>query len=151
MRSLALGIVLLCAALALTGCVSVQACPSWAAYDSPAQAAKSADAVVTGRVVEKVSTATINGASANVWSVDVSDWRKGSGPQRINVLSTPQACGGDADPYLGDGDPLEAATGHSGSGLFLVENESGWSTLSPVQGITELTPVGQIPPEWPKP
>ena len=147
-RVLSAAAVLLCLAPALTGCLQVQGCPGWAGYETPNDAAESADAVAVGHVIEKVSTSDFNGANANVWSVEVVEWLKGDGPDRIEVLSPPSACGASADPYLGE-DPLQAATRQEGSALFLVQTDSGWRTISPVQGLAELTSVGSIPAVWP--
>lgn len=101
-----------------------------------------------GQVLEIASSAQFNGASANVWSVEVTEWLKGDGSDRIEVLSPPSACGASTDPYLGE-DPLETAARRGPSALFLVETESGWQTISPVQGIVDVTPEGEIPTEWP--
>jgi len=150
-RALAATVALVGIVPALVGCVSVQGCPGWAAYETPNDAADSADAVVIGRVIEKVSTTDFNGAGANVWSVDVAEWRKGDGPQRIEVLSPPSACGPGTDPYLGEEDPLETGSRQGPSALFLVGDERDWRTISPVQGLVELTPDEQIPATWPAP
>ncbi|WP_146145346.1 hypothetical protein [Microbacterium timonense] len=148
-RVLAATVALLCMVPALAGCVYAQGCPGWAGYETPNDAAESAEAVVIGRVVEKVSTTDFNGARANVWSVAVTEWRKGDGPDHVEVLSPPSACGSSADPYLGDEDPLGAAVRHGASALFLVGDEAGWRTISPVQGLVELAPDGRIPSTWP--
>ena len=142
---------IVCLTSALAGCVSVQGCPGWAGYETPDDAADSADAVVVGRVVEKVSTIDFNAANANIWSVEVADWLKGDGPNRIEVLSPPSACGPNTEPYLDEGDPLETATRHGAAALFLVGDDLDWRTISPVQGLVELTPDEQIPTEWPAP
>ena len=142
---------LVCLAPAFAGCFSVQGCPGWAGYETPDDAAKSADAVVVARVVEKASTTDFNGASANVWSVEVVDWLNGDGPDRIEVLSPPSACGLSTDPYLGEGDPLETAGKHGNAALFLVGSDPDWRTISPVQGLVELTPDQQLPAAWPAP
>ena len=143
-----LAVTLLCLAPAVMGCVQVQGCPGWAGYDTPDDAAESADAVVVGHVLQRVSTTDFNGTNANVWSVEVVEWIKSDGPDRIEVLSPPPACGPSADPYLGE-DPLQSATRQEGSALFLVETESGWRTISPVQGLVELAPGEPIPTGWP--
>ncbi len=134
------------ASVALTGCVS-QGCPGWAGYDSPPDAVQAADAVVLGHVEELASTASLFGAPANVWSVEVTEWVKGEGPDTIQVMSPPSRCGPTDDPYFGS-DPFEAATAHSASVVLLSEWENGWMGLNPGQGIVELTPSGDIPPEW---
>jgi hypothetical protein len=149
-RILVAAVALLCAAATLVGCV-VRGCPGWAGYETPEDAADSADAVVVGRVVERVSTTDFNGASANVWSVDVAEWIKGEGPDRIEVISPPPACGPGTDPYLGEEDPLATATGYGTAALFLVGDEPGWRALSPGQGLVEVAPDGQIPTDWPAP
>lgn len=140
-----LGVVAL-AAGALTGCVS-QGCPGWAGYDTPPDAADAADAVVFGNVRELASTGSLFGAPANVWSVEVTEWVKGDGPESIEVLSPASQCGASDDPYFGV-DPFEAAMSHTTSVILLSERESGWMGLNPSQGIVELSPTGDIPLEW---
>ncbi|MEV4688230.1 hypothetical protein [Microbacterium sp. LWH3-1.2] len=101
--------------------------------------------------MEKVSTTDFNGASANVWSVEVADWIKGDGPDRIKVLSPPSTCGPNTDPYLDEGDPLETASRHGPTALFLVGDDLDWRTISPVQGLVELAPDEHMPTAWPAP
>lgn len=140
-----LGVVAL-AAGALTGCVS-QACPGWAGYDTPPDAAEAADAVVFGHVRELASTGSLFGSPANAWSVEVTEWVKGDGPDTIEVLSPPSQCGPSDDPYFGV-DPFETAKSHATSVILLSEWDRGWRGLNPGQGIVELTSAGEIPPEW---
>lgn len=144
-----LGVTLGVAALAsatLTGCTSY-GCPAWAGYETPRDAARAADAVVFGHVRELASTGSLFGAPANVWSVEVTEWVTGDGPDRIEVLSPPSQCGPSEDPYFGD-DPFEEAISHAASVVLLSEWENAWMGLSPGQGIVEVTPAGEIPLEW---
>lgn len=96
---------------------------------------------------ELASTGSLFGAPANVWSVEVTEWVKGDGPDSIEILSPPSQCGASDDPYFGV-DPFEEATSYGTSVIFLSEHEGGWRGLTPGQGIVELTPTRDIPLEW---
>lgn len=140
-----LGVVAL-AAGALTGCVA-QGCPAWAGYDTPTEAAEAAYAVVFGHVRKLASTGSLFGAAANIWSVEVTEWVKGDGPDTIEVLSPPSQCGPSDDPYFG-ADPFEEAMSHETSAIFLSGDDGDWMGLNPSHGIVELTAAGEVPPEW---
>lgn len=149
-RRAAAAVVLLAAATMMTGCVQVQGCPGWAGYATPHEAADSADAVAVGRVDEVVATEQLHGATGNVWSFEVDEWLKGAGPDRIEVLSPPGACGQSDDPYLGV-DPFESATEDSTSVVFLSGSDRSWMAISPGQGIIEMPADERLPEAWPAP
>ena len=130
--------------------MQAQGCPSWAGYDSPAEAAESAEAVVVGHVSELVDTREMFGATGNLWSIEVDEWRKGAGSDLIEVLSPPSACGASDDPYLGT-DPFVAASADPPTIVFLTDREGGWMAISPGQGAVAATADGQLPTVWPTP
>jgi hypothetical protein len=138
---------LLVAVSAVTGCVHAQGCPSWAGYATPEEALEAADAVAVGDVGDVVATRQLFGATGNVWSFDVENWRKGTGPDRIEVLSPPSACGQTDDPYLGI-DPFETAVANTASVVFLTDRNGVWMAISPVQGIVEMPADGELPAAW---
>lgn len=133
--------------VSLAGCVQGVACPSWAGYDTPEDAADAATAVISGRVVERARTVPMFGTDANVWVVEVDEWIKGDGPGRIDVTSIPSGCG--AGPAYFGRDPFDEATEFDVAIVFLSGDADEWQGLSPVQGIAPAAPGGGVPSAWP--
>lgn len=149
---------LACASLAGCGVYS-SGCASWAAFDTPAEAADAADAVVIGHVVARDGVGEVGGAEAHAWTVSVQRWMKGSGGDRIRVLATPAGCA-DGSPEYPGGDRFEPAVADHLSVVFLSEYASTstsvpdgadavWVGLSPFQAVIPATPAGGIPKAWP--
>lgn len=138
--------VLLLASTALSGCSASEsaACPSWASYATPADAATHATAVVAGRVTDKTGTVPMFNTSANVWTLEVETWLKGTGATRVNVASPPPSCN---LPYDDGEDPFQKALDYKGVVVFLTQTDSGWQALSPIQGVVESSD-GKIPTSW---
>ncbi|MGN8027420.1 hypothetical protein [Microbacterium sp. 22242] len=139
-----LGPVLL-AASALVGCSAGAACPSWASYATPADAADQADAVIAGQVTGKNGSVPLFGTSANVWTVRVDAWLKGSGTTEVNIVSPPESC---TSPYSESSiDPFKKARGYKSAVFFLTKVNNVWQALSPIQGVVESSD-GEIPESW---
>lgn len=124
--------------------IQSEACVSWVHFETPADAAADSDAVVIGRVIDRTGSASVFGASADVWSVDVDEWVEGDGPERIEVISTPVTCEGSRTSP----DPLEEARGDRVA-VFLTDDPAGWRTVTPLQGVVSVTPDGALPGDWP--
>lgn len=136
------------AAVGITSCsFGATGCPGWAAFDTPLDAAKDAEAVVVGQVTDLIGTTDMLGATANVWSVQVERWQKGEGGEEIEVVSPPSQCGPEGDAYLGAGDPFENARSDGPSVVFLTR-DGGWRAITPLQGIVPAD-RGEVPAEWP--
>jgi hypothetical protein len=108
--------------------VGASACVDWVFFDTPAEAASDAGAVLRGTVVERDGTAQMYGVESNRWLVTVEEVFERPDPpsgrtqtqpeldvepgERIAVVSTPETCSGEA--YIG-GDPLDPASGLGGA------------------------------------
>lgn len=147
-RRLATVVLLVAAASIAGGCAAAVGCPSWAAYATPLDALEEASAAVRGHVGERVGSEPLNGGSANVWEVEVTEWIKGEGAERVEVISPPSACGVSDDPYFGP-DPFETAAEFDTAIVFMSERAEGWMALSPGQGVVEPGPDGTLPTAWP--
>ncbi|MEV0952588.1 hypothetical protein [Promicromonospora sp. NPDC050249] len=107
---------------------SAAACVDWVSFETPAEAAADAGAVLRGTVVEQDGTAQMYGVESNRWLVSVEEVLERPDPpsgrpqtqpelevspgEQITVVSTPQTCSGEA--YL-EGDPLDPASGLGGA------------------------------------
>lgn len=107
---------------------AASACVDWVFFETPAEAASDAGAVLRGTVVEQDGTAQMYGVESNRWLVDVEEVLERPDPpsgrpqtqpelevsagERIAVVSTPETCSGEA--YVG-GDPLDPASGLAGA------------------------------------
>lgn len=149
-RRAAIAATLFVAGSVMTGCVQSQGCPGWAGYETPEDASDAADAVAVGHVDELVSTVQLYGATANVWSFEVDDWLTGRGPDRIEILSPPSACGQSDDPYFGV-DPFQSARDHATSVAFLSGHDGEWMAINPSQGVIEVSGNLELPAAWPRP
>ena len=117
------------------------ACVDWVFFETPAEAASDAGAVLRGTVVEEDGTAPMYGVESNRWLVTVEEVLERPDPpagrpqtqpelevspgERIAVVSTPETCSGEAYP---GGDPLDPASGHGGadgSVIILLSAASG--------------------------
>src|SRR5688572_13091022 len=131
-RAPALALLTVFGAIALAGCtppVTSTQCVDWVLFDTPADAAADADAVVLGTAGERAGSTNLYGQEVNVWSVDVSEWVQGDGDGSIEVVSVPRTCESGA-PYP-DGDPLDGA----GELLLFLRADGGrWQTITPYQG-----------------
>jgi hypothetical protein len=148
-RATAVAVVVLLLIGGLASCsplVSSAGCPSWAGYDTPAEAADAADAVVFGVVRKQSGTVPMFGTTANVWTVRVDAWLKGAGPEEISVVSPTAACGPDDSVEFPD--PFHEV-GEQPVIVFISPSESGWQALSPGQGIVPSSD-GRLPEAWPK-
>jgi hypothetical protein len=104
------------------------ACVDWVFFDTPAEAASDAGAVLRGTVVEQDGTVQMYGVESNRWLVTVEEVLERPDPpsgrtqtqpeldvspgEQIAVVSTPETCSGEA--YTG-GDPLDPASGLGGA------------------------------------
>ncbi|MFD6139127.1 hypothetical protein [Promicromonospora sp. NPDC060271] len=104
------------------------ACVDWVLFETPAEAASDAGAVLRGTVVEQDGTARMYGVESNRWLVTVEEVLERPDPpsgraqtqpelevsagEQIAVVSTPETCGEAA--YSG-GDPLDPASGLGGA------------------------------------
>ena len=120
------------------------ACPSWASYSTPTEAAGHATAVIAGHVADKKGTVPMFNTSANVWTVEVDTWLKGTGATKVTVVSPPVSCNSTGDREV---DPFETARSYPGVVMFLTKTKSGWQALSPTQGVVESSD-GEIPRSW---
>jgi hypothetical protein len=144
------------ASLTTSACASTQSagCASWVDFQTPADAAADADAVVIGTVTGQGDDVTVMGGDAHAWTVEVSAWVGGHGDSPIVVTPMPDHCAGEDPPYPG-GDPLRpfAADGTPVM-LFLRDGaadglgESAYTTLTPYQGVIPAPVDDQIPAEW---
>lgn len=130
----------------LSGCVHVSGCPGWVSFDTPADAAEDADAVVSGRVSGHSGTTPMFGATANVWNVEVVEWLKGDGPAAIEVISPPESC---SDPAYFGADPFEEPSQGETVVVFLTAESGRWRAVTPLQGIIPAAPDGGLPENWP--
>lgn len=120
---------------------SASACVDWVFFETPAEAASDAGAVLRGTVVEQDGTAQMYGVESNRWLVTVEEVLERPDPpsgrpqtqpelevapgDQIAVVSTPETCSGDA--YSGV-DPLDPASGlgaADGSVIILLSAASG--------------------------
>lgn len=141
---------LVAACMSLAGC-SVPAnpqCKTWKIYDTPQEAAKDADAVVIGTLVNQSGTEDWNGVEINVWQMDIESWIKGSGPTQIEVASPPDTCGPLPTPYSSS-DPLLQAEDEGRVAVFLSKSDDRWVVLSPFQGTISVPADDALPSEWP--
>ena len=153
-----------------------QTCLDWVSFETPREAASDAGAVLLGTVVERSGTAEFYGVDSTRWMFDVErvlerpePLREGaelppeipvSAGDRISIVSTPETCSGDGDPYP-SGDPLDPATGRQGAdGTVIVVLSGAWgddselgepSLITPYQGVLTPTDDGALPAEWPAP
>lgn len=129
---------------ACAGSPTAGMCVDWVWFDTPADAAADADAIVRGAVTGRASSMSLYGQEVTVWQVEVAEWQKGEGDPQIDVVSVPATCESGA-PYP-DGDPMAA----DGDVLLLLRADGPrWQTLTPYQGVLPATPNGALPTEWP--
>ena len=136
------------ATLLLAGCSSpatttTSVCIDWVYFESPADAAAEADAVVVGTVESQSGLTTYYDLPATTWNVNVDTWIKGvAASNDIVVTSLPRSCG-DTGANMAD------AVGTGQVVLFLRDGDDGWETLTPFQGVIAVGPDGEPPTEWP--
>lgn len=136
------------ASLGLAGCSSFGVpasgvCIDWVYFDTPADAAGEADAVIVGTVDSQAGSTAYQGLRATTWSVSVDRWIKGGdGSGAIVVTSLPRSCG-DTDDSMAD------AVGAGPVVLFLRDRESAWEILTPFQGVLPAERNGDLPGAWP--
>jgi hypothetical protein len=144
------------ASLTASACASTQAvaCAGWVHFETPADAAADADAVVIGMVTAQGDDATVMGGDAHTWTVEVSAWVGGHGDPSIAVTPMPDHCAAEGLPYPG-GDPLRPfADDGTPVMLFLNEGDAynlgrrAYTTLTPYQGVIPAPADGQLPAEW---
>lgn len=148
-------VVMLGTASLVSGCASAVSCPSWAGYDTPADALAAADAVVIGYKGDTVALRDgYNGFhDIRQYTIVVESWVKGSGPDHIDVASAPSGC---TDSPYAAGDDFDAFTGTESAGepdpilLFLRADGNAWAGILP--GQQAIAPLdGGIPAAWPTP
>lgn len=148
------------------------ACVDWIVFETPAEAASDAGAVLRVTVVEQDGTAQMYGVESNRWLVDVEEVLERPDPpagrpqtqpelevsagEQIAVVSTPETCSGDAYP---GGDPLDPASGlvgADGTVIILLSAASGeesdvggFHLITPYQGVLTPAQDGALPSEWP--
>lgn len=153
---------------------SASACVDWVSFETPAEAAADAGAVLRGTVVEQDGTAQMYGVESNRWLVTVEEVLERPDPpsgrprtqpelevspgEQIAVVSTPQTCSGEA--YL-EGDPLDPASGlggADGSVIILLSAALGdgfgddvddFHLITPHQGVLTPAKDGSLPSKWP--
>ena len=136
------------ASLVLAGCSSFGpptsgACIDWVYFESPADAADEADAVIVGTVESSAGSTTYLDLPATKWHVSVDRWIKGGdGSRTVVVTSLPRSCG---DTHDSVADAVDAGP----VVLFLRDGKSGWETLTPFQGLIPAERDGNLPSEWP--
>jgi hypothetical protein len=148
------------------------ACVDWVSFETPAEAASDAGAVLRGTVVEQDGTANMYGVESNRWLVDVEEVRERPDPpegrrqtqpelevsagEQIAVVSTPETCSEEAYP---GGDPLDPASGRGGADgtviilLSAAPGEEGdvddFHLITPYQGVLTPAKDGALPSKWP--
>lgn len=138
-----LGVVTLLAGCASPATTTVTSCIDWVGFDTPADAAEDADAVIIGEVGEQSGTTTYYEMPAAMWEVSVDAWVKGGGgSSAIVVTSLPRSCGDTRDSMA---DAVDAGP----VVLFLRDGDQGWETLTPFQGVVATGVDGAVPAEWP--
>ena len=145
-RAVLAGAVAAASLLSLSGCavpglVTTSACIDWVSFDTPADAATDADAVVLGSIAGQDGTTQYEGMTANIWTVEIEDWLKGSGSETIDVVSLPRSCGDTEDGMAEFSDQDEVV-------LFLRSTDSGWEGITPWQQAM-LSEDGGYPEAWP--
>jgi hypothetical protein len=155
---------------------SASACVDWVFFETPAEAASDAGAVLRGTVVEQDGTAQMYGVESNRWLVTVEEVLERPDPpsgrtqkqpeidvspgEQIAVVSTPETCSGEA--YTG-GDPLDPASGlggADGSVIILLSAAlgdgsaegnaaDGFHLITPHQGVLTPAEDGALPSKWP--
>lgn len=141
-RMLAALAVAVLAVSALSGCSSATSCIDWVYFETPAEAAEWVDAVAIGTIVGQAGTTSYENMPASTWNVAVEEWQKGSGPDDLVVTSLPRSCGDTADS-------MTEYQGVSPLVFFLQETESGWTAVTPFQGVIPAASDGTIPETWP--
>lgn len=118
-----------------------ETCVSWASFPDDAARTEQADLVVDATVVEQAGTRSMFGAEANVWSIEVGSVVKGDAEpgERLEVVSTPPTCTGEAYP---DGDPLDVAGEvrlylKDAASFQLPGSGDGWALITPLDGVGE--------------
>ncbi len=148
------------------------ACVDWIFFETPAEAASDAGAVLRVTVVEQDGTAQMYGVESNRWLVDVEEVLERPDPpagrpqtqpelevsagEQIAVVSTPETCSEEAYP---GGDPLDPASGlvgADGTVIILLSAASGeesdvggFHLITPYQGVLTPAQDGALPSEWP--
>jgi hypothetical protein len=144
------------ASLTTSACASTQAaaCADWGKFESPADAAADADAVVLGTVTGQGHDVAVMGGDAHTWTIKVSAWVRGHGDSPIVVSPMPDHCAAE-DPLYPGGDPLRPfADDGTPVMLFLNEGDAynlerrAYTTLTPYQGVIPAPADGQLPAEW---
>lgn len=147
-------------------------CVDWVFFETPAEAASDAGAVLRGTVVEQDGTAEMYGVESNRWLVDVEEVLERPDPpegrpqtqpeldvsagDQIAVVSTPETCSEEAYP---GGDPLDPASGRGaadGTVIILLSAASGeegdpddFHLITPYQGVLTPAKDGALPSKWP--
>ncbi|MEJ1922283.1 hypothetical protein [Microbacterium sp. KHB019] len=132
--------------LALVGCaapglVTSSSCIDWVYFESPADAAADAEAVVLGSITGQSGSTSYEGMTANVWTVEVDQWLKGEGDDTVDVVSLPRSCG-DAD------DSMKAFSPEDQVVVFLRSTDDGWEGITPWQQVLPAEDGG-YPAVWP--
>jgi hypothetical protein len=151
------------------------ACVDWVFFETPAEAASDAGAVLRGTVVEQDGTAQMYGVESNRWLVTVEEVLERPDPpsgrsqtqpelevspgDQIAVVSTPETCS--VEGYPG-GDPLDPASGlggADGSVIILLSaalgdgdgdvDVDGFHLITPYQGVLTPAKDGALPSKWP--
>lgn len=111
-----------------------ETCVSWASFPDDAARTEQADLVVDATVVEQAGTRSMFG----VGSVVKGDAEPG---ERLEVVSTPPTCTGEAYP---DGDPLDVEGEvrlylKDAASFQLPRSGDGWALITPLDGVGEAS------------
>jgi hypothetical protein len=126
---------------AIPGLVTTATCIDWVYFETPADAADDADAVVLGSITGQAGSTSYEGMTANIWTVEVDDWLKGDGADRVDVVSLPRSCG-DTDDNMARFSAVDEVV------VFLRDAGDGWEGITPWQ---QALPAedGGYPEDWP--
>lgn len=150
---------------------SASACVDWVVFETPAEAASDAGAVLRATVVEQDGTAQMYGVESNRWLVTVEEVLERPDPpsgrpqtqpelevspgEQIAVVSTPETCSGDAYPGADPLAPASGLSGADGSVIILLSAASGdggvdgFHLITPYQGVLTPAEDGALPSKWP--
>jgi len=136
---------LIIASAALTGCSSggSSGCPAMASYSTPSSAVASADAVAVVHDLSRTGSTEVSGVKADLWSADVKQWEKGSGPEALTIHVGFDTCGVPGQKYV-----FEDLEGEESVYVFLMESGDQWWALNSFQGAVRAKPDGGFPDQW---
>lgn len=131
---------------ALSGCmpgIYSRSCVSWAGYETPQDQYDSAGLVVVGQVIEldgvKEAPPGAPTGDTRIYRIRVDEVHKGEAGDVVHVGSTSDGC---PDTHYAEGDQLDT---QQRIVVFARNDDGAWTTLTPFDGVIELSQDGELP------